>query len=302
MFTLKNALFNTFLFLSLSCCLGFIERTSAYEYNQDKMHFVIVADKERYKMLRKCISSIVNTNRNDLGHIAVFNLGLSENQQTELNNLEFVHVYEIELANPYIYTKFVVNNNKKKARGWYSWKPIVLKQALNMFPLMLYVDASTLVKRNLTLFFRHIRCNNYLFIDCGHDIKFMTTKPVINKFNLDRADRAHILLDYGLEAGFQGLSRAVYKDYICPIYELAKDITNFEDDGTAPDGFGCFRHDQTYFSIKARLLNLEIKSRRKFELFISGRPVEIKFAEYIGLKALKGQNLKKLGSDTQDYN
>jgi hypothetical protein len=43
-----------------------------------------------------------------------------------------------------------------------------------------------------------------------------------------------------------------------PMYEFTKDIKNFTDDGTCPDGYGTGRHDQTLYSILAKQLNLDI--------------------------------------------
>ncbi len=249
--------------------------------------FVTVADKERYGMLNKSLASIVETNREHLSHIAVFDLGFTPSQRESLNNLEFVHVYDIEPVNPEIFKMFAVRTSGRKARGLYSWKPVILKQALDMFPVILYMDASTIVKNSLEPFFAHIHQNGYLLISCGHDGREMTTQTIIKKFQLDLPERAWILHEKGIEAGFQGLSRKVYQNYVYPMYELARDIKNFEDDGSAPSGFGHARHDQTLFNIYARLLKLDVKQRDRFELNISGKSLSIHFEDYVDLKGLK---------------
>lgn len=266
-------------------CCG--EEESAYIYNPEKMHFVTVGDTECYSMLRKCLSNLFKSNEADIGQIAVFDIGFTEQQREELNQLPFVHVYDVEQVNPDLFIKFKIRSDGRLARGWYSWKPVLIKQALDMFPVIFYLDASTRVKKSLKLFFQHIRENGYLFIGCCHDINLMTTQFVRKVFRLQDPDRAYILKAEGLEAGFQGLSLAVYDDYVFPMYELAKDIRNFEDDGSCPRGFGWARQDQTLFSIHARLLNLEIKNRSNFKLCLAGKYVKVKFGEYIGLKALK---------------
>lgn len=256
-------------------------------FASEQMVFVTVADAERYAMLGKCLDSIVASNRENLHQIAVFDLGFQPSQRKALNQREFVHVYDIERVNPDITTFFVVRPDGRKARGWYSWKPVILKQALDMFPEIIYLDASTTVKKPLDLFFTHIRENGYLLINCWHDGKFMTTQPIIKKFNLDSPEMAWVLKERGIDAGFQGLSRAVCKDYVYPMYELAKDIRNFEDDGSAPLGFGYSRHDQALFNIFARLLKYDVKSRNRFELTISGERTPLSFEDYVDLKGLK---------------
>lgn len=255
-------------------------------YDESKMYFVTVSDSECYPTLTECISSIVETNHSQLGQIAVFDLGLTSDQREGLNRMPFVHVYAIEKVNPYLFTKYVIRQDGRKARGWYSWKPVVLKQALDLFPTLLYLDASTKVKQSLELFFAHIREQGYLFINSWCHLDFMTTKRILKKFRLKKKKRAWMLGQVGVEAGFQGLTRALYDPYVYPVYELARDIRNFIDDGTTPKGFGHARHDQTLFSIHARLASYEIKIRPTIEL--CGHLIE--FSDYIGLKALKGKS------------
>lgn len=270
--------------LILCFCLLFGELIAQAD---TKMVFVTVADEERYEMLCTCIASLIKANGEHLGHIAVFDLGFTASQREALNGLEFVHVYDIESVNPDMFTLFVVRSHGRKARGWYSWKPVILKQALDMFPVILYLDASTLVKKSLKLFFEHIRQEGYLLISCWHNGRAMTTQPVIKKFGLDQPERAWILEELGVDAGFQGLTRAVYENYVYPMYELARDIHNFEDDGTAPGGFGYARHDQALFNIFARLLKLDVKRQNRFSLKISGKKIPLQFKQYVDLKGLK---------------
>lgn len=269
------------LMLLICFCLAFKEVLA------DGMVFVTIADKEHYGMLNKCLASIVETNRKHLSHIAVFDLGFTPGQRESLNILEFVHVYDIESVNPDMFKMFVVRSDGRKARGWYSWKPVVLKQALDMFPVILYMDASTIVKKSLKSFFAHIRQNGYLLIGGCHDGRAMTTQTIIEKFQLNLPKRAWVLDEIGLEAGFQGLSREVYANYVHPVYELARDIRNFEDDGSAPLGFGYARHDQTLFNIYARLLKLDVKQRNRFVLNLSGKTIPFRFDDYVDMKGLK---------------
>lgn len=61
-----------------------------------------------------------------------------------------------------------------------------------------------------------------------------------------------------ISAGIQGVSRALYDSYILPVYTLASEIKNFEDNGTAAWGYGFARHDQTLFTFFARKLGLTL--------------------------------------------
>lgn len=258
-----------------------------HAYDENQMHFVTVSDTECYPMLLECISGIVQTNGEDIGQIAVFDLGLTAEQRETLNQLPHVHVYDIEPVNPSMFKKFVIRKDGRLARGWYSWKPVVIKQALDMFPTILYLDASTEVRKSLRIFFQHIRENHYLFINSICNLRLMLTKRIFNKIKLDRPET---YLDVGMDAGFQGLTRAMYFFYVLPVYDLAKDIKNFKDDGSSPGGFGRARHDQALFSLYARFLNLDIKVRPNFDLFINKQRISIQFEDYIGLKNLKSKS------------
>jgi hypothetical protein len=54
----------------------------------------------------------------------------------------------------------------------------------------------------------------------------------------------------------------VYEDYVKPLYLLAHNMQLFEDDGTTSRGFGGARHDQTLFSIRARILGYMVYRAR----------------------------------------
>ncbi len=226
------------------------------------LYFCTAADSDHYNWMLNLIGCIHKYDYNLLGEIAVFDLGFSEEQKKELSCLNKVKVYTLEMTHPDLLTHFQVRSDKK-ARGWYAWKPVVLKQALDMFPYVLYLDAGVGINCSSVPIFEYIHRNGYFFVTCFHSIKWMTPKFVIEKFNLEHPDRVFILDDaaYGMSAGIQGVSRKIYDAYVMPMYELSKDINNFIDDGSTPDGFGTARNDQPIFSIQARLLNFKILDR-----------------------------------------
>jgi hypothetical protein len=168
-----------------------------------------------------------------------------------------VVVCEIEQTNPDILTDIETGINRS-VKGLFSWKPVVIKDCLDKYPYVLYLDSGTTILRPLGKLFKHIEQNGYLLFDCGHSIKRMATQYLIDKFDLQDTD---ILDDstFGIDAGFQGVSRQLYDSYVLPMYELSKDIKNFTDDGTCPQGWGYGRHDQTLYSILARKLDLNIE-------------------------------------------
>lgn len=225
------------------------------------MYFCTAADDKHYPLLLNMIGSIHKHNFYDVENIFVYDLGLNDIHKQELKNIKKVEVLEIEKTNPDI-LKDIETGANRKVKGLFSWKPVLLKDALDRAPYVLYLDAGTTVLKPLNDLFKHISQNGYLFFDCGASIKWMTTEYLINKLNLN-SDKNKWLLDnntIGIDAGFQGVSRKIYDSYILPMYEFSKDIQNFTDDGTCPDGWGTGRHDQTLFSILAKQLRFDIQT------------------------------------------
>lgn len=224
----------------------------------DKFCFATATDTEHYAWTLNLVASIQRYHERSLEKIAIYDLGLKEEERAHLNSLASVEVYDIERANPAILEKFVVNKKGKIARGWYSWKPVAIKQAMDMFPSFFYLDSGVTVVGPMDCLFEEVNERGYFFIDCGHSIERMTTKPLIEKFKLRDPQNKLVLKQKGISAGIQGLSKRLYDSYVMPIYRLSFDIANFEDDGSCPKGFGWARHDQTLFSIQARLLSFHI--------------------------------------------
>lgn len=249
----------------------------------NKMYFATACDTEYFYNLPRLIDSICKFHSAQLGEIAVFDLGLTKEQKNIILKNRFVKIYRVEKVNPYIFTKIKTNNQGRMARGLFSWKPVVIKQALDMFPIVFYIDSGLYLNGPLDLLFEHVKQNGYLLVDCGHSIGVCATNPVKQKFGLNTPEGTALLNERVIAAGFQGLSRSVYNTYVMPMYELAKDINNFVDDGSAPWGYGGGRHDQTLFSIVARRLNLHVTIIHErpaviipLQLHINGEDVTLK--------------------------
>jgi hypothetical protein len=232
---------------------------ASIEKAPDGPHYYCTAVDEAYfARLVNLIGSIHKNDFDNLGMIAVFDLGMTEEQSALLNTMQKVTIYQVEKKNADILTPFKTHPHGWKKRGWFSWKPVVIKQSLDMFPYVLYVDAGTTILQPLTDLFKHIRQNGYFLLDTGHNIEQRITQPVIEKLlsEMSSADQTMILdkNTMELDGGCQGLSSAVYLDYVLPMYNLASDLTLFMDDGSARLGFGEGRHDQILFSIYANKL------------------------------------------------
>lgn len=228
-------------------------------YSHTDMYFCMAADTEFYPQLTNLIGSLHRYDFDNIVAIAVFDLGFTPQERANLNSMEKVHVYNIELTHPDLLTKFNTRAKGKPVRGWYAWKPVAIKQALDIFPYVLYIDAGISVKGSLKDIFKQIKRNNYSLTTCGRTINGMSTQIIRNHFNLDSAERQSIGTANGISAGIQGLSHALYDTYVLPIYNLTKDLRYFADDGSTPSGFGTSRHDQPIFSIYAQLLGLKIR-------------------------------------------
>jgi hypothetical protein len=223
------------------------------------MYFCTAADETYYPFLLNLLGSIFKYNNQHVKEVAVFDLGMSSDQKNEINKIDRVKIYEVEKINPLIIEP-LYSNKDRWIKGLFSWKPVIIKQSLEMFPYVLYLDAGTTILNSLEDLFSHINENGYFFTDCGHSIRWMTTEYVVNKLNLRSESNEWILNHdtYGVDAGLIGVNRSMLDTLVTPMVSLAREIQNFIDDGTCPDGWGTARHDQSLFSIKAKQLNLYI--------------------------------------------
>ena len=231
-----------------------------------KHYYCTPSDEKHYHMLKNLIGSIHNVDFANLEEIAVFDLGLNNKQIIELKNMQKVNVYQVEKTNPDILKYFVTSPNGRKARGYFAWKPVVIKQALDMFPYVLYLDSGTTVLKPLNNLFEYIKNNEYFLLSCtaspNCNISNRITKTVLEQIisKLTPEMQTKILDEKTIEidAGLQGLSRQMLNNYVLPMYNHSKNLDLFKDDGTAKFGYGAARHDQSLFSIHAHCLNLNI--------------------------------------------
>ena len=250
-------------------------------YPDNGAHYYCTAvDEHYYFFVINLIGSIHKNDFENLGVIAVFDLGLEPHQIAHLQKMQKVKVYPVEKNNPDVLKRFQTDNTGLRLiRGWFAWKPVVFKQALEMFPYMLYCDAGTTILQPLTNVFKHIRQNGYFLLNTGHPIEPRITKAVFEKVltPLSTANQAMILNHQTLylDAGLQGLTAALYHEYVDPIYKFASDLTVFMDDGSCKLGFGAARHDQTLFSIYANTLGYTLFDHGWINVTVDGQSTPI---------------------------
>jgi hypothetical protein len=227
-------------------------------------YYCTAADHKYFNHLINLVGSLHSTNFDNTQEIAVFNLGLQKEQIDQLNAIEKVKVYEVELTNPDLLKPIASIGNKI---GWYAWKPVIIKQSLRLFPYVLYLDAGTTILHNLDNLFRYIKEQGYFLATIGdetkngeflHNVRWQTTQYIVNKYNLTLLKNQWIFTQEAVIGGLIGVSQNAQDYFINDLHELTSDLRNFEDDGTAPNGFGTARHDQSILSILAYLKSLII--------------------------------------------
>lgn len=229
----------------------------------EKLYFATSADSEFYSCLLVMINSIYTHHAKDSWEITVYDLGLTPEQRAEVTTLPNVHVDTLEQVNPYMLTPFLVRQNGRTARGYYSWKPVALKMALDKYPYCMYIDCGLELQVPLHYAFSCIERDGYFFAACSesHPITIMSPPKVIELFSNDFEKYGQ---EVGISAGYQGISGRIYKSYILPIYELAKNIEYFQSDPGCPGGFNYCRNDQPLFSIMVRKLGFKVHSVHYF--------------------------------------
>ena len=247
-------------------------------------YYATAADEAHFYLLKNLIGSIHYTNFDQLKEIAVFDLGLSLEQKEELKRMQKVAIYIPEMVNPEMLTYAITAPNGRMIRGNFSWKPVIFKQSLEMFPYVLYMDSGTTVLKSLDDLFEQIDTNGYFLLSCTKDsnnnVPHRLTQNVIKAVLPTRlkAEQA-VAFDqdtYMIDGGLQGLSRRIYSSYVLPLYEYAHNKELFKDDGTAPLGYGEARHDQTLCTLLAYWLNLKIHDEGNFSLDLKENSKEMR--------------------------
>lgn len=225
-------------------------------------YFCTCADNKFFDRVIRLIDLINKNDGEFVEKILVFDLGFTEPQKLILAQKSHVSLRTLENTIPNLLQPFKTDTNRF-ARGWFAWKPIAIKQALEECPYILYTDSAAEILHPLDDLFKYIVQEGYFLLDSdSHAIEPRLTKKVMGEIIGKLTEEWQLaMLDHDtkfLTAGVQGLTRQIFDNYVLPVYKLTANLDLFKDDGTAPMGFGAGRHDQTLFSIFARLNGMRL--------------------------------------------
>lgn len=242
-----------------------------------KHYFAIPSDERHFHMLENLIGSIHKNDKEALGEIMVFDIGLSLNQRNKINTMYKTKVYALEEMKNKTLVYFNTSPEGRAVRGYFAWKPVVIKQALDIYPYILYMDAGTTLLKNPDIIFAEIIRKGHFLLSCtaneNCNIANRITDPVISYIKAifpEYYEQLMLPTTTMIDAGLQGVSRAIINQYIMPIYNLTDNLELFKDDGSAKYGYGAGRHDQTLFSIFAHVLKLKIYPEGFFNIQLDG--------------------------------
>jgi len=221
------------------------------------------ASKNFYQPLLNLIGSIHKHNYENLVEIAVYDFGLEEWQRHEVQKISKVRLCTIQENNPHLLTFFPIEGGHlagHRVLGWYAWKPVVIRESLEKFPYVLWLDSACVVLKPLDDLFAHIQTQGYFLIHSGssYPLQWSTTNVVKGLFSLEDPRNAWVLNQECVMGGFVGVTKNTQHLFLNDWYEFTKDINNFADNGTAGGGWGACRHDQTLLSIMAHMRGYSI--------------------------------------------
>ena len=110
------------------------------------------ADRIYFPHLLNFIGSLHKTNFNELEMLMVYDLGLTVEQISTLQKIEKLEICQVRKVHPDILKGFIIHPNGRSVPGWYAWKPVVIKQALEKNQTVLWIDAGTTILNRLNLF------------------------------------------------------------------------------------------------------------------------------------------------------
>lgn len=236
------------------------------------IYICTAANSPYFKRLINLIGSLHATQFDQIAEIAVYDLGLSEDQVKLLRSVKKVVVLPLNAENSEVLKPIFIPANKmhpdypyqnRNVIGAYSWKAVVFKRALQRWKdkPIIWLDAGTTVLKSLQPLVEHIKNVGYFLCtpDYGDTpLSWGTIKAVIKRLNLDDDTRSWILKKPFAMAGIVGFSQKVADCLINPLYECTKDLSWFIDDGSTADGYGTGRYEQTLLSLFAYLAGLAI--------------------------------------------
>jgi hypothetical protein len=144
------------------CCIVFVQKLFCIP-----QYYCTASDAKYFPHLVQLIGSIHYSNYNDLGEILVFDLGMPAQQIAFLKTIEKVSIRSVELVHPNLLKPVFAGT--KFVPGWYAWKPVVIKQTLDIHPYCLWVDAGTTIFKPLNHLFEYINQTGYFLCTIGDE-------------------------------------------------------------------------------------------------------------------------------------
>lgn len=284
--------------------------TPSLLFSSDLPIYICTAtDSKYYPCLLQLIGCLHAINYDDLGEICVYDLGMSPEQKDHLISISKVTIAKIQSTNPELLKQSQTTNWGKTVPGWYAWKPVAIKEALDKYSYVLWLDAGTTVLRPLNNLCKHIMQNDYLLIDIGEDEPYLkvgwgTVKYVREKFNLELEENKWILDQPYILASIIGATKKA--PFLQPWYDLTHDINYFKDDGSAPGGFGQGRQDQTLLTLLGHQLHLRTVPQNPLQdspswLTVNGKPAPL-YITWIKEKINENTHIFSSRLDLSNYN
>lgn len=214
------------------------------------IRIVTAADERYYTRVLAMIASLKRV-MPEIG-ISLYDIGMKKDHATFLSN--FVQIKQVEPVNKFITSQYKKHRNHEyRVTGCYTWKPVCVKQELDIYDNVFWLDAGTTPMPNFKWLIEHT-INTGFFAIGINDIGWQTTQYVIDKLGLT----PEFLNLQALCSAYVGVNKRHYESFVLPMYQHAHNIRMFYDDGTARGGHLSGRQDQTIFSIQAQLCGLPI--------------------------------------------
>jgi len=218
------------------------------------MFIVTASDSAYFPRVLSLIGSLHKSNYDNISQIYVYDIGLSSSERSNLDHMQKVTIKQVEKTHPDILKsvlKHPGSQNPTRVIGNYAWKPVAIKQALDMHETVFWIDAGVTILRSLEPIFRHTTLTGYFLLGVSEIGLWLNQYPKqilqVTKEELETV---------GINAAMQCLNHKYYNTYVLPAYECSKDMNMFIDDGTAFGGVLCGRHDQSLFGVFAARNNM----------------------------------------------
>ncbi len=175
-------------------------------------YFCTAAKDEHFNNLLNSIGSLHKTNFEHLKEIVVFDLGLKEDQLELLNKTEKIKVYKTNIT------------TLDEAR------PFVFKQALEMFPYVLWIDPGFISLNEMNDLFNYIKQKKTFLcmLPKSKSFKNLTDDVyIIDKFNLRSPGNKWILSQNPVVTSIVGLDKSMLAEISVPYYDISNELKSY---------------------------------------------------------------------------